>query len=112
MEAYLFTAAKNKWIDYIRLTSTNGTISLNDTFIQLEDEQSLQDTNQEEMEHKLNITLSAFENLGEDCKTLLTQFYYNKVSLRVIAENLNIEEASAKNKKYRCIQKLKELAKQ
>ncbi len=112
MEAYLFTAARNKWIDEMRLASRNGTISLNETFIQVEDDQSLLDTENEEREYKLNITLKAFENLGKDCKALLTQFYYNKVSLKEIAQNLNIEETSAKNKKYRCIQKLKELAKQ
>lgn len=64
----------------------------------------------EKSEEQMSITLIAFENLGKACKDLLTQFYFNKMSMKTIAENLNIEEASAKNKKYRCIQKLKELA--
>jgi len=63
-----------------------------------------------EKEERLTITLSAFESLGQACKDLLKQFYFHKMSLKSIAESLEMEEASAKNKKYRCIQKLKELA--
>ncbi|MCG2419936.1 sigma-70 family RNA polymerase sigma factor [Aequorivita sp. F47161] len=109
IEAYLFTIARNKWIDQTRAATKRKTTSINDKMYQL----AADDNPTGELEKKdkqLTITLAAFENLGQGCKDLLTQFYFNKMSLRTIAEKLNIEEASAKNKKYRCIQKLKELA--
>lgn len=76
----------------------------------LEADETTQIGELEKEDEQLSITLTAFENLGQACKDLLTQFYFDKLSLRIIAESLKIEEASAKNKKYRCIQKLKELA--
>lgn len=110
IEAYLFTIAKNKWIDHVRNASKKRTISINEKIhlLSTEDPQNINES--EEKEQQLAITMKAFENLGQACKELLTHFYFYKLSLRTIAEKLDMEEASAKNKKYRCIQKLKELA--
>ncbi len=110
IEAYLFTIAKNKWIDQTRNLVKRKTTSINEKLYHLEADEAASAHENIEKEKKLNITLTAFENLGQGCKDLLTQFYFHKISLREIAESLNMEEASAKNKKYRCIQKLKELA--
>ena len=110
IEAYLFTIAKNKWIDFTRTVAKKKTISIDEKIYELTDDETSKSSDRIEKEHQLNITLTAFENLGQACKDLLTQFYFQKLSLRDIAKNLDLEEASAKNKKYRCIQKLKELA--
>jgi len=59
---------------------------------------------------RLNITMQAFRDLGEPCKSLLSKFYYEKRSMKVIAEELQLDAASTRNKKYRCMQKLRELA--
>ena len=110
IEAYLFTTAKNKWIDQIRVTGRKKTVSLDEKVHLLPADEATPITEVHEKEEQLTITLSAFENLGQSCKDLLTWFYFHKMSLKAIAESLDMEEASAKNKKYRCIQKLKELA--
>lgn len=110
IEAYLFTIAKNKWIDYTRSVTTKKTTSINDKLYQFSIEDNVQTNEIEKAELQMSITLNAFNNLGQSCKDILTQFYFYKAPLRTIAENLGIEEASAKNKKYRCIQKLKEIA--
>ena len=110
IEAYLFATAKNKWIDQIRVSGRKKTISIDEKAHQLAADESTPITEAHEKEKQLTITLTAFENLGQACKDLLTWFYFHKMSLKAIAESLDMEEASAKNKKYRCIQRLKELA--
>lgn len=51
----------------------------------------------------------AFNALGEKCKRLLIMFYFNKKSYREIAVELSFsDENTAKNQKYRCLQKAKE----
>ena len=110
IEAYLFATAKNKWIDQIRVSGRKKTISIDEKAHQLAADESTPITEAHEKEKQLTITLAAFENLGQACKDLLTWFYFHKMSLKAIAESLDMEEASAKNKKYRCIQRLKELA--
>lgn len=110
IEAYLFTIAKNKWIDQTRTVAKKKTISIDEKMYQLQADDTTHLVEKNTKEAQLSITLTAFENLGQPCKDLLTRFYFHKMSLRSIAESLGIEEASAKNKKYRCIQKLKKLA--
>ncbi len=110
VEAYLFTIAKNKWIDQTRAVAKRKTTSIDEKLYQLEADETTLNYDTNEKEQQLSITLTAFENLGQACKELLTLFYFNKMSFRTIADSLDMEEASAKNKKYRCIQKLKELA--
>ncbi len=110
IEAYLFTIAKNKWIDLTRKMAKRKTLSIEGNYLHLAVEDPAQTAELEKRETQISITLSAFEKLGPACKDLLTQFYFYKIPLRRIAEKLDLQEASAKNKKYRCIQKLKELA--
>ena len=110
IESYLFTTAKNKWVDQIRGVSKRKTMSIDDKIIHLQADETMQTNEWDKKEKQLSITMAAFEDLGTACRELLTQFYFHKLPLKTIAEGLNMEEASAKNKKYRCIQKLKELA--
>ena len=95
-------------MDILRSSTFKKTNGLTDeTLSVLKDEpdEDLIDAN----ESKLNATMSAFKNLGQPCKQLLTDFYYDKKSLRIIASELQIEEASVRNKKYRCMEKLRNL---
>jgi RNA polymerase sigma factor (sigma-70 family) len=108
LQGYLYQIAKNKWMDILRSSTFKKTNALTDeTLAVLKDEpaEEVIDTN----ESKLNATKSAFKNLGQPCKQLLTDFYYEKKSLRVIASDLQLEEASVRNKKYRCMEKLRSL---
>lgn len=107
-KGYLYTIAKNKWIDYLRssrykkeisseIMMTNHTIS----------DEEVEDT---DYELKLQQSREAFKQLGASCKELLSKFYFEKMSLNEIASLLDLDAASARNKKYRCMQKLRGLA--
>ncbi len=50
-----------------------------------------------------------FAQLGERCQEILRRFYYEKQSMKEIAEVFQLTEASAKNEKYRCMQRLNKL---
>lgn len=56
-----------------------------------------------------DLATAAFNLLGEKCRQLLILFYFKKKSFREIALALSFgDEKTAKNQKYRCIQKAKE----
>jgi RNA polymerase sigma factor (sigma-70 family) len=56
-----------------------------------------------------DLATAAFNFLGEKCKQLLMLFYFKQKSFREIADLLQFgSEQTAKNQKYRCIQKAKE----
>jgi len=58
----------------------------------------------------LEATRKAIQKLGDPCRSMLTRFYYFKASIRQLMEEFGYKnEATAKNKKYKCLQQLREL---
>ncbi len=105
LQGYLYQVARNKWTDYLRSSHFKKTSSM-DTDFQLQDSS---EENFEGEDRNMSDTMAAFRLLGDECRQLLSQFYFEKRSLREIASMFKIGEASARNKKYRCINKLREL---
>ncbi|CAH8283836.1 RNA polymerase sigma factor (sigma-70 family) [Mariniflexile fucanivorans] len=102
---YLYTIAKNKWMDTVRsnqykktkVLKSEHTLSIKNegdkTVIELEDK-------------KISKAMEAFKNLGQPCKQLLTTFYFDKKLLQDIATELILDETSVRNKKFHCMKKL------
>ncbi|WP_456437983.1 RNA polymerase sigma factor [Psychroserpens sp.] len=109
LQGYLYQIAKNKWMDVLRSNTFKKTNTLTDERLAFLKEEAI-DESRDDNEEKLKVTMSAFKNLGQPCKQLLTNFYYDKKSLRAIASELQLEEASVRNKKYRCMEKLRSIA--
>ncbi|GAB5398877.1 MAG: hypothetical protein Aureis2KO_04620 [Aureisphaera sp.] len=109
LQGYLFQISKNKWTDFLRSSRYKKTTKIPEGF-QIKEESSLngQEIEQEDV-RKTEGAINAFHKMGNECKKLLEVFYFEKKSLREIASLFDIGEASARNKKYRCIQKLRAL---
>ncbi len=111
IHGYIYTIAKNKWTDYLRsnnykkMIATSKVIGLE--LGQLKDEVI---ENSDKDTCKMEIAMKAFNDLGDVCKSLLTKVYFEKKSMKEIAVELQLDAASTRNKKYRCMQKLRELA--
>ncbi len=108
LQGYLFRIAKNKWIDHLRSDARLNIVPLEDNGEESGDINGA--LNNDESEYVLMVR-NNFKHLGERCRDLITKFYYNRQSLRQIAEFFNWTEATAKNNKYRCLQQLRELIK-
>ncbi|MDT0556317.1 RNA polymerase sigma factor [Patiriisocius hiemis] len=108
LQGYLYTIAKNKWTDYLRSARFKKTTGMPGNF-QIKENEEDNSYFENETNNKQSLVSIAFKKLGEECKTVLKQFYFEKKSLKEIALQFNIGENSVRNKKYRCIQKLKKL---
>ncbi|GGD24669.1 RNA polymerase sigma factor [Hyunsoonleella pacifica] len=104
LQGYLYRICKNKWTDVLRSKSFRDVKPLNTDTIKVV---KAEETHNNLEDKKLKLTMTAFENLGQPCKQLLKTFYFEKKSLKEISKELNIEENTARNKKYRCMQKLR-----
>lgn len=108
---YLYTIAKNKWMGYLRSNAYKKTVSQTDFPESKSSKLHIHpSTENHEFEQNLTKVMTAFEHLGEPCKSLLKAFYFDKKSMKDLAHELNMNTASVKNKKYRCMQRLRELA--
>lgn len=106
---YLYNIAKNKWLDYLKSSKFKKTTALTDYKINTithEDEVEIDPIKNK----KINKIVENFNLLKDPCKKILSVFYYENKSLKDIAEAFNITEASAKNKKYRCLERLRAMA--
>ena len=102
---YIYQIAKFKWTDVLRSAHNKKVVSMEEKF----PNPIAMDILSDEDEEKLERVMKAFGDLGDGCKTILTLFYFDKKSMRDISASLEIDEASARNKKYRCMQRLKAL---
>lgn len=106
MQGFLFQVSKNKWLDWLRSSRFKRESSLDAISMDVAD-------SEEEMlqEERLSILEKAFQKLGESCQELLQQFYYQKVSLEDLAKKFGWTAQTAKNNKYRCMEKLRKIIK-
>lgn len=101
--AYLIRVCKNKWIDQLRKNKTRQ-------FDQSKEPDTLTTIIEEDVQEKyIDEVIHHFQKLGEKCRNILNMYYYKKKSMKEISLILKITEASAKNNKYRCLQKLREM---
>lgn len=103
---YLIQICKYKWYDhrnsaYVRLHG--GEVP----------EQSIEDRTRimPEQEDRIKMIQKCYRLLGDQCKRILHLFYWEKWSIGKIGKELNMETNSAKNQKYRCMQRLRALVK-
>ena len=102
LEAYLFQIVKYKWYDYLKV---NRKMSL----LPVEDTGFIEAPYNEEEQHYIEKVEQHFKNLGEPCREVLTLFYFMKKNMQQIAACFSWTEATAKNNKYRCLQRLRNL---
>lgn len=100
LSTYFYQLCKNKWISELRKKKIDRTEWKDD----FDTEEVIVDTSDEE---RITNVEHALKQLGAACQELLERFYYRKESLRVISLQLGYTEKTAKNNKYRCMQKLK-----
>ncbi len=108
IRTYLFAICKNIWIKRLRKASSQREIyGKEEDFPQKED--LVLDLIITEEESKQLASL--LDQIGEDCKKVLLLYYYERKRMKEIAKTLGFaNEQVAKNKKNRCLGKLKELA--
>lgn len=107
LSGYLYRIARNKWMDHLRSGRYLKTVPLV--------EEQVEQAEEEEVEPQQAAYLKAvrenFTRLGQNCQDVLTRFYFKKESMSEIAQAYDWTDATARNTKYRCLQKLKEFLK-
>ncbi|HSY62396.1 MAG TPA: sigma-70 family RNA polymerase sigma factor, partial [Cytophaga sp.] len=108
ISTYLFSVCKFLWKD--KLQKENRYVYSYD-FDQTVDVSEVTDSYEQEQKYRfLDNVLTA---IGDRCKEVLEAYYFHKLSMALIAEKLGYtSEASAKNQKYKCLEKARVLAKQ
>jgi DNA-directed RNA polymerase specialized sigma24 family protein len=64
----------------------------------------------EEKEEAFDRMAKALDGLGEPCRSIIEDFYFNGQTMETIRDKFGYTNAdNAKNQKYKCLQRLKKL---
>jgi RNA polymerase sigma factor (sigma-70 family) len=107
IRTYLYSVSRNIWLKELkkRLPQTKD----------LNDHKHFVDINRdfdkhEEKQKRLDKIRGALEQIGEPCNSILTYFFYNRLTMDEIATKMGYTNAAnAKNQKYKCFKRLKKL---
>ena len=108
ISTFLYSVSRNLWLKRLRKLSNDGTVLMNedDDYAEVEEEVE----KHEEKENFLSSVQKSLEIIGEPCRTILTDFFYHKLSMQEIAQKMHYTNAdNAKNQKYKCFNRLKKL---
>jgi RNA polymerase sigma factor (sigma-70 family) len=105
VNGYLFKVAQYKWIDELRRKGKKKIQTLTGTEVIADIGPA---TSKEENAYLEKVKIH-FATVGTPCKEVLKRFYFLKQSMAEIASNFSWTEATAKNNKYRCLQKLRSM---
>ena len=94
-----------KWLDQVRSVKYKNTTFINRDIEFEEPEIDIEVSNNK----KVKIIMDCIGNLSERCQTLLRLFYFERKPYKEIAQILEMDEASARNAKYRCQEQLKKM---
>ncbi|SRX52709.1 RNA polymerase sigma factor [Aequorivita sp. CIP111184] len=105
INGYLFQIAKYKWLDHVRSVRYKNT-----TFINREIEYKEPEIEENEMQNrKIKIIMDSISKLEKRCQLLMKLFYFEQKPFKEIAKIMAMDEASARNAKYRCQEQLKKM---
>lgn len=109
LSSYLFAVAKNIWLKKLALKGKQATENF-DNFV----DKGQKDVDIENLfipeGPKETTIIECMELLNNDCQSILTKYYYEEKAMKEIAlEIVTITEENLRKRKYKCIQKLKEL---
>ncbi|NMD01220.1 MAG: sigma-70 family RNA polymerase sigma factor [Bacteroidales bacterium] len=108
LNTYLYSIARNLWLTELRRQNKNTT-EIEDFDQLLSEDELLMEEAEEKVKAQRNLKLS-LETLGEPCKTILTAFYIEQLSMQEIAEKMGYTNSeNAKNQKYKCLLRLKKI---
>jgi len=106
LSSYLIRIVKFRW--YEKLKSGK---SKNETYLHADFDTPQDDRFFDSMilEEQIGQMQKIFDQMGDKCKSILSLFYFEEKSMSEIAEAMGYQVASAKNEKYRCMERLKSL---
>lgn len=109
IKTYLYAIAKRLWLKKLKhhgLFVSNTDLSLMEQVIPVEEDLEIAKKRDDEF----TLMETAFQKIGEPCKSLLEAFYIKKKSMMELVEQFGYTNTdNAKNQKYKCLMRLKKL---
>jgi RNA polymerase sigma factor (sigma-70 family) len=107
IKTYLYSVCRRLWLKKLAEKGRYMVkVEDSDHFLELEEDAP----RHEENERQFDIMADALSQLGEPCRTLLEDYYLRTQNMQDITEKFGYTNTdTAKNQKYKCLQRLKKI---
>lgn len=114
IKTYLYSIMRNLWLKRLNKHKKGGlSLVIDDSsdmeFIIIQEDELAE---KQEKEQQLNIVAEVLKGFKEDCRKILTAFYFKKQSMKEIAAAMNYTNQFIRVKKVRCMDALKKKVKE
>ena len=107
IKTYLYSVCRRLWLKKLAEKGRYA-VKMDDAEEYLSMEEDVQQ--HEENERQFGIMTEALAQLGEPCRSLLEDYYLNMQNMQEITEKFGYTNSdTAKNQKYKCLQRLKKM---
>jgi RNA polymerase sigma factor (sigma-70 family) len=107
LKTYVFSISRNLWLNKLRRQGRMVNITTEHEQIEIPENQM----NVLEKGERSEIIASLIEKMGEECRQLLLYFYFDRFRMKRIMDLMGFSsEQVTKNKKSRCMKKLRAMA--
>lgn len=106
LKTYIYSICRNLWLKRLR---ERGRMKFTD--FEKTVEIAAEGPEEDPTEQQKALLKACMDQLGESCRKILERFYFFRMNMQEIADDLGYTNAAnAKNQKYKCIRRLKQLA--
>ena len=107
IKTIIYSISRNLWLKQLRDNKSEYRLTDYENYFTQEEE----DLDEKEREDQKQLTLNkCIIEMGDPCKSLLTQFYYFKKSLIDLMEMFNYNSTdTVKTQKYKCLKRLRSM---
>lgn len=103
---FLYSVSRNLWLKNLKRKSFQVSFTETHESVEFSDDGAMERENT--LSENQKKVMQALQKLGDPCKSILTYFYFERLSMEKIAEALGYTNAdNAKNQKYKCLKRLK-----
>jgi len=109
LKTYLFTMGRNKVINIVKKRSMHNTKE-HEIITEVEQRATINPIVEQQKSEQHEVVQTMMNQLCDDCRQVLTNFYYHKMSMEEISKKMGYKNANvAKSKKNVCYKKLRKL---
>ncbi|MBI4646629.1 MAG: sigma-70 family RNA polymerase sigma factor [Bacteroidia bacterium] len=108
IKTYLYSICRRQWLSQLKEKKLQVSgIEDFESFMIIDDNEEAELKIKENCLQRMEASL---EKLGEPCRSILTDYYFKKLTMQEIAGNYGYTDAlNAKTQKYKCLQRLKRI---
>jgi RNA polymerase sigma factor (sigma-70 family) len=107
INTFIVAIVRKMWMKHLRRKKHLSGMEIKDAADSIEDDNDLE--TEKTIDKRSMLAKALLQQIGNECRTLLTEYYFSKTPLNVIGKMMGYTEGFVRVKKVRCLSELRKL---